>query len=359
MADERYPWLDQEAAERLLRGETVDPADDTARAQARLLARALDAARTPAAVLGPDGELPGEAAALAAFRKMTAERAAEAAAVALAAGSAGRATTAELGAVRLAPVSAGRSWGRSLRYGLAAALAAVTVGGVAVAAGTGMLPMTGEPATGSSVTAVDTPDPVASESPSGGTGTVVPTVPRERDGQTATPGTTDGPATATAGPGGKDGATPEPSASTLGKDGKGDIDRSGAVKACQEFRAGKLADGGRKRLANVLKSGETVKRYCDRILAGTPDAGSTSAGRTPSGGGSGNTNSGSDSGKSSGGSDGDDKGDRGGDHHGHDGKGGNGGKAGDDRYDGDGRTGDKGDEHRKNGDGSGQDRPRR
>ncbi|MET8508875.1 extensin, partial [Streptomyces sp. NPDC004787] len=76
MADE-YQWLDQEAAERLLRGEPVDPVGTPARAQAELLARALDSARTPAAgpLAGPDGELPGEAAALAAFRKAVAERA--------------------------------------------------------------------------------------------------------------------------------------------------------------------------------------------------------------------------------------------------------------------------------------------
>lgn len=45
MADERYQWLDQEAAERLLRGEPVDLADDLARSRAERLAEALDADR--------------------------------------------------------------------------------------------------------------------------------------------------------------------------------------------------------------------------------------------------------------------------------------------------------------------------
>lgn len=45
MADERYQWLDQEAAERLLRGEPVDLADDLARSRAERLAEALEIGR--------------------------------------------------------------------------------------------------------------------------------------------------------------------------------------------------------------------------------------------------------------------------------------------------------------------------
>lgn len=66
MADEQYAWLDKEAAEKLLRGEPVDPADGRPCQDAERLAAALgDAART---ALPATGELPGEAAALAAFR---------------------------------------------------------------------------------------------------------------------------------------------------------------------------------------------------------------------------------------------------------------------------------------------------
>ncbi|MEV0447631.1 hypothetical protein [Streptomyces sp. NPDC050600] len=316
MADERYQWLDQEAAERLLRGEPVDPADDTARAHAELLARTLDSARTPVAAPGPDGELPGEAAALAAFRKATAERAAAATAARYAT-PAGPPAAPELGTVRIAPAPSGPRWGRSLRYGLAAALAAVTVGGVAVAAGTGMLPLTGDPAPARSVSAVDTPDgpgstgPADSGSPSGGTGSAIPSVPLDRESGTATPGATDGPATATAGPGG---GSASPDRTAAGKSGGDDAERKKTLKACREFQEGKLADSGRQRLLSALKNGETVKRYCTRVLSGTPATGSTATGRTPSGGGAdGDTNKGG--GSDSGGSDGDDKGDRDGDKH--------------------------------------------
>ncbi|MDV9193345.1 hypothetical protein R6L23_34925, partial [Streptomyces sp. SR27] len=60
MADERYQWLDQEAAERLLRGEPVDTVDDRARRQAERLAKALDTARTPDLPPAVRTELPGE-----------------------------------------------------------------------------------------------------------------------------------------------------------------------------------------------------------------------------------------------------------------------------------------------------------
>lgn len=307
MADE-YQWLDQEAAERLLRGESVDPVGTSARAEAELLARALDTARTPAAgpLAGPGGELPGEAAALAAFRKAVAERAA-------APGHAGRAA-ADLGAVRLAPARTGRSWGRSLRYGLAAAVAAVTVGGVAVAAGTGVLPLTSDPDSGSSVVAVDPSSPGWSGSPTGGAGTELPGGPDD-GGQSGTPGATDGTATATAGPDATEGPG-DPSATPGGNAGGADggvqdrEQRAKVIKACQDFRAGTLGSAGRQRLTDALRNGDTVKRYCDRILSGTPSGATpTTAGRTSSGNtGKGGTATG---GSESGGSDGDDTSDRG------------------------------------------------
>lgn len=317
MADERYQWLDQEAAERLLRGEPVVPADDASRAQAELLARVLGAARTPAAVIGPDGELPGEAAALAAFRKASAERAAEAAAPGYAAP--GHAAP-ELGTVRIASAPAGHRWGRSLRYGLAAAIAAVTVGGVAVAAGTGMLPITGEPGPARSVTAAETPgtpDSTVSGSPTAGTGTTDPAVPKDRNGGTPSPGSTDGSATTGAGPGGHGGVTPSPGQSTSGNGGGTEVDRQTALQACQDFQQGKLAESGRQQLQRALRNGETVKHYCARVLSGTPtpSTGATNTGRSPSGDAGRTGGSGTNSGSESGGSDGDDKGDRGGDKH--------------------------------------------
>ncbi|MER5601995.1 hypothetical protein ABT085_33535, partial [Streptomyces sp. NPDC002265] len=68
MADEQYRWLDRETAERLLRGEPPAPAvDATARDRAGQLAEALGALSTAAAAPNST-ELPGEAAAVAAFR---------------------------------------------------------------------------------------------------------------------------------------------------------------------------------------------------------------------------------------------------------------------------------------------------
>ncbi|MFC8951754.1 hypothetical protein ACFT8P_03790 [Streptomyces sp. NPDC057101] len=306
MADERYQWLDQEAAERLLRGEPVDAVDDHARAGAERLAGALDAARTPAFPAAGSGELPGEAAALAAFRKATAERAAARASVPAGAPH-GRTLRADLGRVRLVPVAAPRRrWGRSVRYGLAAAVAAVTVGGVAVAAGTGVLPLVG-PAPASSVTAGESADTLVSKEPGiredpeapptapGADGEPTPGVsPSAGTGTTTAPptGGPDGHTTGTAGPG-----TPKPGRSTAGtgKDSGGTGTDPGtgvgpggttslakAVKACREYRTGRLDVTGRKQLTNSLRGGETLRRYCDRILggdAGTPEGGAKDDGK--------------------------------------------------------------------------------
>ncbi|MFE4591137.1 serine/threonine-protein kinase [Streptomyces laurentii] len=313
MADERYAWLDQEAAERLLRGEPVDPVDrldDTARDEARLLARALESARTPSPPLtavGPDGELPGEAAALAAFRASAAGRAAGTARVPAA--SAGAGMPADLGAVRLAPVAGSRRWGRSLRYGLAAAFAAVTVGGVAVAAGTGVLPLTSHPAA-REVTAVDTPGP-GNSTTAGGVGSELPALPSGGPGRpSGTPGTSAPGVTPGASEGASAGVTTGPGRGTgpdPDEDGEGAAGRARSFRACQDFRAGTLAPTGRQRLANLLRNGETVKRYCDRLLSGGPDRPSTtpSAGRTPSGG---RTSSGNNGGSGNGNGNGNDNG---------------------------------------------------
>ncbi|MEU6623111.1 hypothetical protein ABZ926_20405 [Streptomyces litmocidini] len=300
MADERYQWLDQEAAERLLRGEPVEAVDDRARAEAARLAEALGTARVPAVPPAARTELPGEAAALAAFRKATAERAAAAGASATAGATgpapAGPATAGELGRIRLAPVTApARRWGRSLRYGLAAAVAAVTVGGVAVAAGTGVLPLIG-PAPASSVSAGETTDPLVSEEPGiredpetpptepGDGGDPTPgSSPSADSGSTApTPRTPDGHGTVSRPPG-----TPTPGRTTPGGGDAAGTDsatgREKALQACRKYRTGKLDDTGRQQLLKTLRKGDTLRVYCDRILSG--DTG-TSGGRDSAGGGS-------------------------------------------------------------------------
>ncbi|MGW1121289.1 hypothetical protein ACWD5B_29955, partial [Streptomyces tanashiensis] len=188
--------------------------------------------------------------------------------------------SADLGRVRLAPATApARRWARSVRYGLAAAVAAVTVGGVAVAAGTGVLPLVG-PAPASSVTAGETADPLVSKEPGirqdpeapptepgGGDPTPGASPSGDSGSTTPTPRVPDGRGTVTPGPG-----TPKPgrpTGGTGGKDGAGSTDlREKVLKACREFRTGKLDATGRQQLTNTLRNGETLRRYCDRILSG-------------------------------------------------------------------------------------------
>jgi hypothetical protein len=124
MADDRYDWLDEEAAELLLRGLPVDASCDVPEE----LVAALGALRRTAPRPEPD-ELPGEAAAVAAF--LAARPAAPAA------GRGAPAFFARLSSRCRPPVHSAR---HPLRAGLAVAVAGFALCGVAVAAGTGVLP---------------------------------------------------------------------------------------------------------------------------------------------------------------------------------------------------------------------------
>ncbi|MFI8369191.1 hypothetical protein [Streptomyces sp. NPDC085466] len=278
MADERYQWLDPEAAERLLRGEPVDAVDPSARVGADALSDALAAARTAAAP-APGVPLAGEEAALAAFRTATAARSAASAASA-APDSAASAATADLGRVRLTTAPArSRQWGRSLRYGLAAALAAVTVGGVAVAASTGVLPLTEEPTR--TVTAAETATPPEPSGPSEPT----PAMKRHDDpSRSADPGTPTETTAPGASPTGRSGdgtsTSPRPDVTTPGGD-KPDRDPAGPTAtsgtgggreamaaACRDYRSGRLDATARRRLVELLRSEEPLRAYCDRLLGG-------------------------------------------------------------------------------------------
>ncbi|MEU1894815.1 hypothetical protein [Streptomyces pristinaespiralis] len=267
MADERYEWLGRDAAERLLRGEPVEVADERARTEAARLAAALDsAARNPGHGYD-DGELPGEAAAMAAFRKARAESAA--------AGT-------SLGSVRVgrSRPSRGMGFARPVRFGIAAAFAGCAIGGVAVAAGSGVLPTFGDerPAPASSVSAAATPGPLTSPSSSGGdagssarppgtTGTppglppapdsTTPSAPGDAGG--STPGLPAGDGAAT--PGGED-----PSKNT-------DVYRK-SVEACRDYRSGRIDPDRKRRLEAAAKGAERVERFCDELLGdGSGDAG--------------------------------------------------------------------------------------
>ncbi|MFE0703265.1 hypothetical protein [Streptomyces sp. NPDC058872] len=315
MADERYQWLDQEAAERLLRGEPVETVGDPARSQAELLADALGAARTPAVPPTDTGELPGEAAALAAFRQAAAERAA----AGTGAAAVGRAATPGR-TPRTSGAAPVRRWGRSVRYGLAAALAAVTVGGVAVAAGTGVLPL-GGPAPTTSTTAGSTAEPLVSEDSGMPRGTAAPTT--EPGGDEPTPGASPSAGSGTPDPtagtpdrkgtdteGADTGGTdaPEPGVTTARPDagsggqggtGAGDSNQEKDLKACREYREGRLDAADRQRLVDRLRSGDTLRRYCDRILSGgtgaspEPDRGDPGDPSDPHPGSGGSSGSGS------------------------------------------------------------------
>ena len=324
MADERYEWLDRDAAERLLRGVPVDAAGEHARADAARLAAALENAADPG-YRYDDGELPGEAAAMAAYRKARAD----AAASGVAAGpSTGMATGTSLGTVRvtgavrparpgpLGRLRRGPGLARPFRFGIATALAGCAIGGVAVAAGSGVLPTFGDerPTPASSVSAAATPGPVTSPTqggagtgrPSGssgetGTPPVVPPVP---DSTTPTPGDTGG---TTAGLPAEDGGT---TAGSGGPARNGELYRK-TVDACRDYRSGRIAQDARRRLEEAAKGPARVERFCDRLLDG--DSGDGSTGSGGSGGANGEGDGTAAGGRNSGGSDGSGDGDRSGD----------------------------------------------
>ncbi|MDQ8704198.1 hypothetical protein RCO28_17135 [Streptomyces sp. LHD-70] len=339
MADEQYHWLDGDAAERLLRGEPLDAVDDHARVQAERLSAVLGDARRahpsqqPEGARGPhphDGELPGEAAALAAFRDARgayATRVDDAPGAWVLGGRPGPGDTAgvlgDSGAVRMG-TGDGKPrtrWGRPLRYGLAAALAACTLGGVAMA-GAGVIPMPfdrgPEPGPGASVSAAPSDaDPLVSPSPS--------TSASDPDGGhsgSATPdGATEGaPGSGHPSHGGASsdpgGTAPKPTDSALPKDEQARW-YARVVTGCRDYLAGKPMDAEKKRRIEESAGGpEGVRKFCRKVLS--DDGGSTDQRSGDSGeDGGGNGDSGADRGSEDGG-DGADGGNR------HEGNGGTG-----------------------------------
>ncbi|MEN8653694.1 hypothetical protein ABCR94_24570 [Streptomyces sp. 21So2-11] len=287
MADERDEWLDQDAAERLLSGEPVESADDHVRAKAERLAAALDGlARAGGPETGAPAELPGEAAALAAFRN--ARAASPDAIPSVRIGAAPTRVTLTAGRGRPAPAR----WGRPVRFGLAAALAGVALGGVAVAGGTGVLPapfgLGADPTPGTSVSAAATPEPLASEALTGAPsapGSVPPSTPAP-DEESATPGHdlggTDGTHEPTPPPDNgppPGGGTPEPGqdpTTEAPQDNGGNSGGSGnatwhrrTVQACRDYRSGDLAPEHRRSLDTAARGSHRVARFCDRLLDGS------------------------------------------------------------------------------------------
>ncbi|KUO21667.1 hypothetical protein [Streptomyces dysideae] len=276
MADEQYRWLDRETAERLLSGESLEAVDAADRDQAERLAKTLGSLSVEPAPIS--AELPGEAAALAAFRSARAERDDAPATL----GHAARPEASDVGLVRIGgPAQAFRRprWARPVRLGLAAALAAGMIGGVAVAAGTGALPTPfhdDEPRPGASVSA--TPErPLISPSPDNG----VVGVPSP-DGDTN--GSTGGAPSKEAAPGGP--ATDR--GSTEGREAPSGGRWKGAPSACRDVRDGKqLTDDRRRALEGAAGGPARVQTYCKGVLAdtGTSTAGQGDHGKGDTGGG--------------------------------------------------------------------------
>ncbi|MGZ2357841.1 hypothetical protein LRE75_14280 [Streptomyces sp. 372A] len=309
MADEQDAWLDKEAAEKLLRGEPVDPAEGRSRQDAERLAAALDAvARTARPATG---RLPGEAAALAAFR--AAPRRPRTAGATAAHGD-------DAGTAVLPPVHIGRAagprgdrpfrWSRPLRFGLAASLACCAIGGVAVAAGSGVLPGPfgrHAPSPATSVSAAESPeelgtdvvpDEETSAPPPPGTPTPDGPTPGGRtdtdDEDTARPGDgashddrkgeDDGTGTDRTG-GSRSGGGADPGDDDADDGGNGGPAKGNGhpgdgtasswyaktLQACRDYRDGTLDADRRSRLEGVAKGARNLDRFCDRLLAAEED----------------------------------------------------------------------------------------
>ncbi|MEU6535137.1 hypothetical protein [Streptomyces sp. NPDC047000] len=294
MADEQYRWLDGETAELLLRGDSVKAVgsvDPSARDQAERLAGTLGALSVPSTAT--EGELPGEAAAVAAFRKAAEARTAEPAP----GPSTGRDPSGDVGLVRIGRPerSAGRRArfrpSRPVRLGLAAALLFGSAGGAAALAATGVIPGPfddSEPGPAVTVPAAVTPDRAeGSTTPDGAA--------------TGGPGTSPTGAGATGGPGGgtgRKGSSAGPVPGVTGPSGAGVSGRQGVTAACRDLRDGKNLGAGRTRkLEEAAGGADRVPAYCQDVLrsagesTGSPN-GQDTGNATGNGGGQGNGNAG-------------------------------------------------------------------
>ncbi|MEW1721244.1 hypothetical protein [Streptomyces sp. NPDC093109] len=300
MADEGDPWLSEDEAEKFLRGEPVEGLDDDVRARLDLLD---DALRDMTVVTYANGtELPGEAAALAAFRqaRATGARPSPVAADELP------------GTVRIARAPRGgrrpSGTGGRARRGLVAAVAGCALGSMAVAAVAGVLPdvfdggSRNSPANSVSAAASSGPDGRDAE---GGDPAGTPSAP----GAAPTGEPTPGASSRTGGHGVDD---PRGTGSGTGHDSDGDgradraeeggadrtdlaigpdakhhgrpapgagaeswkwYDRTAA--ACRDYASGAIDDERRKALESAADGPEGVERFCADLLSdgGTPGRG--------------------------------------------------------------------------------------
>ncbi|WP_411145985.1 hypothetical protein [Streptomyces sp. x-80] len=252
MADERYSWLDKDAAERLLRGEPVGAQDGAGARELTELLAAAAAGAGPAATTA----LPGEEAALAAFRRAQDGAGDRRQARGPAGQDPAGHTVHTLDTVRSLGIVERIRLGRPFRRGFVAALLVCAVGGVAVAAGTGVLPTPfrsddAGPGPAASISAAVTPGPLETQLPGGGPDGATPHPPQLVPGQgatrppgTPTPGSSPGgsPAPGRTTPGGGPGGTGD---AELG----GDRDTTGATGGDKKSGSG---HGARKKFVPAL-----------------------------------------------------------------------------------------------------------
>ncbi|MEV7195929.1 hypothetical protein AB0N81_29595 [Streptomyces sp. NPDC093510] len=363
MADEQHQWLDRDAAERLLRGEPLEGIDPDTRPEADRLAQALAAlaAQTaqaaqvaqadsgvenaagsaPRAVAG-SGELPGEAAALAAFRAARAENAgaarsggARTAPYATAAHEAAAGETVRMGRAGDRPRPS--RWGRPVRFGLAAALAACMIGGVAVAAGTGVLPSPfgahSDPGPAVSASPVATPEePSATPSEEAGEPSedMVPDASTAPDEEPTSRETASSPPPEAEAGGEHTGSPQQPSGDRTPRGDEAKQWYRKVVLACRAYRSGELQGDKRRRLEEAAKGPARVEAFCGRVLGGPGGGGQHGGGQHGGDGqqGGGDGSHGGDGG-GQGGGDGDGDGENGSGGDGDGGDGGDGGSGGD------------------------------
>ncbi|MGW4871417.1 hypothetical protein [Streptomyces chartreusis] len=270
MADEQYRWLDRETAERLLRGESLEAVDAADRDQAERLAKTLEALTAEPPLTS--AELPGEAAALAAFRAAREGRDGTSATVGDGPGKTAP-EAADVGLVRLgSPVRAVRRprWARPVRLGLAAALAVGMVGGIGVAAGTGVLPTPfdrDEPARPAATVSAPVPTENPLISPSPRTGDEEEPTP---DGGSEPPSASGSPED-TVEPGGQ-AAGDHDSASQDGKKKPGGWWKA-VTSYCRDVRDGRPLPVDRRRtLEGAAGSSARVWKYCKSVLAGAGES---------------------------------------------------------------------------------------
>ncbi|MEW1655673.1 hypothetical protein [Streptomyces sp. NPDC093707] len=314
MADDRYNWLDKDAAERLLRGE---PVGSQVGDGARELQQLLKAAAAAGSGRSDPVALPGEEAALAAFR--AAHQGAGARRSGLAGGAA-------LPTVRTGRRAERTRLARPFRRGFAVALAACAISGIAVAAGTGVLPTpfrSGDPKPGASVSAAETPSTFETQAPATTTGETDRTPATPPDGQTTAPGSTPTPGSSHSA--GHTPGTPTPGTGTPGDEGNLPSDADGEKKKrlllalCKNYESGKRGDMDRDMLRRLeAKAGGPgrVHAFCRQYLAQPGRPGGGSGDNDGAGGGNGNGGNGNGNGGGNGHGGGDHDGNGGGDEEG-------------------------------------------